>query len=32
MVGIGLLMVTDRLTVLSAYLNVVTPDFLLRRL
>ena len=32
MVGIGLLMVTDRFAVLSAYLNVVTPDFLLNRL
>jgi hypothetical protein len=32
MVSIGLLMVTNRFTVLASYLNRFTPEFLLERL
>jgi cytochrome c-type biogenesis protein len=32
LIGIGLLMVTSQFTILSSYLNSLTPDFLLKRL
>jgi cytochrome c-type biogenesis protein len=32
LISIGLLMVTNQFTILSSYLNSLTPDFLLKRL
>jgi hypothetical protein len=32
MIAVGILLITDRFTILSSYLQALTPEFLLRRL